>query len=892
MSARDHRRNTNAVDGWGQRASEPPREWTLRMVDSGFASLILLLPFVWGGRQAMGHMAVVLLSGWTALWWAIHQIRSDRPRWKFSGAEPLFAMAIALVVLQTVALPESLKDQLSPRIDTLLAGWTGQSQDSLGVGPWSTLSFVPWQSWSDLVTLVSVMTIFFIAIQRLETSSDVHRILRWVSISGCLTGGFGIAQYLTSNGLFFWVYLHPDTTTDAAAKAAFTNANHFADFLAMALPAQLWWTVTTFAHIAKLRDARSMNNPAPEGWRGFVIEWFPATILGITLCALVLSQSRGGLLAAGVGMTVVIFLFWRQKLLDSRTGMGLLMAGGMALSGMFLFGQGLEKELTENIEAIKDGSASEVDRSNSRQKIWSTDWKIVQDFPMTGTGLGSHRYVYKSYFDYPADGTEYTHAENGYLQVAMETGVTGIIIAGLAILLSVYWCVRCLTSSASMDIRGPAAVSTAVLAINLTHSVTDFIWYVPGCMVIVVILLAAACALSRIIAPEPKQDHSQTLGRIGWGLSLAVVLIGVPWGVQIKWPEVAAEPHYMEYRRLVHSEMSDGDEGTRFEIQAILKAAMANPHDPEIQNRAARAWFRSFLLTHKKHHDLSIEEIQQAATSSGYSTREELYAWLDNPDVIGKNRRYLNRSLTASLAAMKLCPLDERPYLGIAKLGWLTLMPSPRQNAFLEQALRGRPHEGIAHLEVAHLLLNRGELQEAEKHYQIAFQQDARCREALIMELSPHVPATFFLEKFELDRRSLAVLRDTYRSLADQSGFQEVLKRLAAAEVEAAQESTGELAASHLVTAHGCYAELGDRDRAIEILQKSLKRYGSSYNLRSNLANTLFDFGRYSEAIPHLEWCHRRQPDNDSIAQRIEIALQREGQMEVAEEEAETQRIR
>jgi cytochrome c-type biogenesis protein CcmH/NrfG len=71
-----------------------------------------------------------------------------------------------------------------------------------------------------------------------------------------------------------------------------------------------------------------------------------------------------------------------------------------------------------------------------------------------------------------------------------------------------------------------------------------------------------------------------------------------------------------------------------------------------------------------------------------------------------------------------------------------------------------------------------------------------------------------------------------------------------------------------------------------------MKRYNTSYNLRSNLANTLFDRGRYGEALPHLEWCHRRAPDNESIAQRIETSIERQDQTEMAAEPNERELFR
>ena len=244
------------------------------------------------------------------------------------------------------------------------------------------------------------------------------------------------------------------------------------------------------------------------------------------------------------------------------------------------------------------------------------------------------------------------------------------------------------------------------------------------------------------------------------------------------------------------------------------------------------------------------------------------------------------------MRSLRLCPLDPRPYVELTRLGWLTLMSAKRENSLMRQALRGRPYDGRVHLDVAHFLLNRGDMKLAEVHYHKAFGQDERCRRALITDLSPHVPAEFFLEKFDLDRKCLAELRTCYRGKNEPDGYHQILERLAKAELDAANHSSGEIAVSHIVTAHGCYAELGDEDLSLSILQNAIKRYNASYNLRSNLANTLYDLGHYQDALPHLEWCHRRQPDNESIARRIERCLDRTDQLEVAEEPSERERVR
>lgn len=878
MSSRSTKRTSIARDGWGYPLSAQPMTWPLKCVDAGFLALIVLLPFIWGGRQALGHFAVILMSAWLAFWWAVHQLRQDRPRWRFSGAEPLFVMGILLVILQTISLSEPLKDTLSPQMDRLLPAWSDDPETSIGQGNWSTLSFAPWQTWSDLVTLVAVMLVFFVAVQRLETFRDIHRLMHYVAISGCLTAVFGVIQYVFSNGMFYWVYEHPDTDPSGAAKAAFTNANHFANFLAMSLPAQLWWFVKASRSIQKRREARDMNNPAPTGWRGFFEEWTPAIMMIVTSMAVVLSQSRGGIVVACVGVLVTSLLFWRQGFLDSRVFVGYLgiaVIGGMA---MMMYGGRLEKKLTADIDSMTSGSGWNIDRQGSRQKIWSTDLKVARDFPWAGTGLGTHRYVYESYHDYPATGVEYTHAENSYLQIAMETGVTGLTISGLLIAMVAYWCVRGLVRGTGLDVRGPLTVALAVLLVNILHACTDFVWYVSSCMVLVMLFAASACVLYRLsgVHIERTRNEVTRLGRLGWTVMLVFVLLGTFWGVRLKWPEVAAEPDYLEYRRLANSQKSHDDpSGTRFEIAAILRAVRANPHDPILQIRAGRAHLRTFLLEHAQDHELHLEDLRQAALSSGYTKREELYAWLDIPEVMGKSRQHLHRAQVAYSQAMRLCPLEPRPYIESAKLAWLSLAPSQVEDRLLQQAITARPYEGQVWLEYAHALSNSGRIEEALPCYQKAFERDARCRQAIIADLSPHYSPNFFLTSFELDRETLAHLKTAFEGTNDKRGYRNILQLLAEAEMAAAGATYGDESATHVIAAHQCYVEMEEELLATTTLRGAIKRHGNSFKVRSTFAYWLFDHGQYSEALPHLEWCHRRRPDIPSIGRRIEVALSR-----------------
>ena len=281
---------------------------------------------------------------------------------------------------------------------------------------------------------------------------------------------------------------------------------------------------------------------------------------------------------------------------------------------------------------------------------------------------------------------------------------------------------------------------------------------------------------------------------------------------------------------------------------------------------------RTFLIQHNQNHDLRMEDIRQAALSSNYPNREALNTWLDHPEVMGENRRLLNRAQASYLRAVRLCPLEPRPYLEIAKLAWLSLAPEEMEERLMQQALTARPFEGFVRMEYGHWLQNAGQTAEAIASYQIAFQQDVRCREPIITVLSPQYPPSFFLDSFQMDRLTLMKLHKAYAGTSDAKGYRNLVQLLAKAELAAASIASGEISANHLVAAHQCFAELGEVELATSTLQKSIKRHKNSYSLRWNLGHWLYERGQYSEALPHLEWCHHRRPDIKSITQQIELA--------------------
>src|SRR5262249_22646320 len=137
---------------------------------------------------------------------------------------------------------------------------------------------------------------------------------------------------------------------------------------------------------------------------------------------------------------------------------------------------------------------------DSRLELWQAFLKAVPDFPVLGTGFGTHQYVYQLYYD-KGYGIVYTHAENSYLQLLTEGGVVTVIVLVLALCSLCYWCVLSLRAVTRPESRPCMVAILAALAAAAFHGTVDFVWYLPSHALLLAVLAGLAYVLARIQRP-------------------------------------------------------------------------------------------------------------------------------------------------------------------------------------------------------------------------------------------------------------------------------------------------------------------------------------------------------------------------------------------------------
>ncbi len=151
----------------------------------------------------------------------------------------------------------------------------------------------------------------------------------------------------------------------------------------------------------------------------------------ILVCILILSQSRGGWLG---GLAAIGFGAWFATIglpigNPFRYGRWLLPIAvfvAVVLTVIFL---GPAQLLSLWIDPPDETLVGNLSTLSFRQEVWRWAILAIQDFSFTGTGLGTFRHVVHRLYPIAIPVTyDIAHAHNVFLQVALDTGIPGLII--------------------------------------------------------------------------------------------------------------------------------------------------------------------------------------------------------------------------------------------------------------------------------------------------------------------------------------------------------------------------------------------------------------------------------------------------------------------------------
>jgi O-antigen ligase len=265
----------------------------------------------------------------------------------------------------------------------------------------------------------------------------------------------------------------------AQASGTYVNRNHFAGYLEMMLALGIGLL------ISGLSDRRSSS------WKHLlrnVLEWLlsPKMVLRLSLCVLVIAltttHSRMGNTAFFSSLLIAGLIGIALSRHATRGTVVLLVS--LVVIDLLIVGSwfGMER-LAQRIEQTTTGEVRQ------REEPAAHTLGMIRKYPVFGAGPGTFYVAFEAYrpetvVDY------YDYAHNDYAQFASESGLLGLGILGLFVMLSLAAALRAQWQRRDPLMRGISFACIMGVTAILIHSAVDFNLQIPANAVYFIVLLA------------------------------------------------------------------------------------------------------------------------------------------------------------------------------------------------------------------------------------------------------------------------------------------------------------------------------------------------------------------------------------------------------------------
>lgn len=407
-------------------------------VGPAYLFLCLLLG---GSPQGMWGNALLRLLAIAIIAWALIERRDQALPRAARHLLIIIMLAVALVLAQLIPLPVEVWMELPGRA-TIAEGF-----QLLGIAPTAMpISLAPYDSIAALLALLPALGMLAATIGlRAYSSAWLAVALIAGASAGVLLGIMQVSSPIPEQSPWYIYRI----SNFGVATGFFANSNHMANLLLVTIP-------FIAAAGAKIRE-RSQDVRARTAGLTLASSGLLVIILG-----LILNQSLAGY---GLGVPVVLasllILFSPSRKFE-RSGLVVIgLAGFIAVALLWT------RPVGSNFDRL--GASTSV---TSRQEIAAQSVTLAKEFAPFGSGLGTFADVYRWREDPGAVDRYYVnHAHNDYLELAVETGVPGIL---LGLLFLAWWgaaVARMLRSPASDQFAMAGAIASVAI---LLHSAVDY----------------------------------------------------------------------------------------------------------------------------------------------------------------------------------------------------------------------------------------------------------------------------------------------------------------------------------------------------------------------------------------------------------------------------------
>jgi Lipid A core - O-antigen ligase and related enzymes len=351
-------------------------------------------------------------------------------------------------------------------------GWLAEDAARVSGIP-RTISYEPFATKSAVVHFIALLIYFSAMLAFIDSARRLRKIVWLVTAFGFLFSFYAILQAVLSPNKIYGIY----EPRFANPFGSFVNRHNFAAFIEMSIAVPLGMMFVG----AVPRDKRLLY----------------VTAIGLMGIALLLSGSRGGLVAFLAEIFFLIFMTTRAKGFGQvalKTGLAVALFATIVTGSILIGG---ESSLTR----IAETAASE-DVTTNRTHIWNVTMSVIKNNPVFGAGLGAYPQAYTK-FDTLNGLERVEQAHNDYLQILSDAGIIGLVIAGFFAFLLFRTGLKNVKAE-NIFRRGAATGALAGCFAIAVHSLFDFVLHTTA----VSLMFLTLCALVVVSGQEFADDFA------------------------------------------------------------------------------------------------------------------------------------------------------------------------------------------------------------------------------------------------------------------------------------------------------------------------------------------------------------------------------------------------
>jgi O-antigen ligase len=365
------------------------------------------------------------------------------PWWKAAFVCAVFALSIVALVSGSFRIEGGaiLLPMLALAVLAFVQTLSLGSLEVAGLSVWNTISADPYQTRFFALQMLALTACLALFYRYANTEHRISVLVYTILAVAIASAIFGILRQTTQHQIGFVLPL----LKPAQGYGQFINKNHF-------------------AYLMEMSFGLGLGLALAGGVKRERLPIYVALLLPIWT-ALVLSNSRGGILAMLVQIVVAALFLMSRQSVALKAALVIVLVAGILFGTLWVGGD----RLASNFEAATN-ELSTTRAGASRNEIWRATLKMFAAHPILGVGLGGYWIGITAYHDASGLMTP-QEAHNDYLELLSSGGIIGFAIGVWFVIAFVRATRRNLWAEDMRTVRLGAILGITGVA---AHSLVDF----------------------------------------------------------------------------------------------------------------------------------------------------------------------------------------------------------------------------------------------------------------------------------------------------------------------------------------------------------------------------------------------------------------------------------